>query len=608
MEGEGRGNGRAIGIDLGTTYSCVGVWQHGRVEIVANDQGNRTTPSCVTFTDSERLIGEGATNLGEKNASNTVVYGVKRLMGRNFSDATVQSDAKHWSFEMLRGVDDKPKIRVIFRGDKKEFSPEEISSMVLVKMKETAEAYLGMTITNAVVTVPAYFNGPQRQATKDAGVIAGLHVMRIINEPTAAAMAYNMYMRWSDTRERVVLIYDWGGGTLDVSLVVIKKGLLEIKATSGDTHLGGEDLTNSMVDHFVEEFRRRNRKDMSGDKRALWRLRNKCENAKRMLSSQTQTVVEVDALFERIDFYSSISRARFEQLSRDLFHKCMKHVERCLRDAEMDRTKVDDVVLVGGSTRIPRVQQLLSDFFGGKTPCRNINGDEAVAYGATVQAAILMGDKKHDNILQHLVDVVPLSQGIEVEGGIMDVLIPRNTTIPKMVERGYVTSHDNQSSVRISVYEGERTMVKDNSLRAKFTLSGITLAPKGVTKMLVRFKIDRDGILHVSAEEKPSGQKNEITITNDTERFTMAELQRIVQEAEEYKAEDEELKRNAQARNEIESYINTMRNTTIKKLQDVAVGATNWLKNNELTTREINAKKKQLEADYATIIRQSSRP
>ncbi|KAE8780797.1 heat shock cognate 70 kDa protein 2-like [Hordeum vulgare] len=604
MEGEAKGNGCAIGIDLGTTYSCVGVWQHGRVEIVANDQGNRTTPSCVAFTDTERLIGEGAHNQGVRNSSNTV-FDVKRLIGRNFTDPTVQSDAKHWPFEMTGGDDDKPKITVSFRGIKKEFSPEEISAMVLLKMKETAEAYLGTAITDAVVTVPAYFNGSQRQATKDAGAIAGLNVMRIINEPTAAAIAYSMEQKWSDTEaqkpERVVLIYDLGGGTLDVSLVVIKKGVLEVKATTGDTHLGGEDWTNHMVDHFISEFKKKNscERDISCDKKALRRLRNSCERAKRMLSSQTHTVVEVDALFEGIDFYSTITRARFEQMNVGLFSKCMEPVERCLVDAKMDKTKVDEIVLVGGSTRILRVRQLLRDFFGGKEPCTDINGDEAIAHGAAVQAAILTGDKKHD-ILLHLIDVVPLSQGIGVNGGVMSVVIPRNTPIPTTRKKNFVTIKDNQTSMNLDVYEGERGMIKDNCLRGKFKLSGIALAPKGVTTVDVLFHMDQDGILNVSAEEKESGQKNKVTITNDVGRFSMEDIERMVREAEEYKAVDEELKKKAQARNDIESYIYTMRNTTIKKLQESADGATKWLQNKELDTAEINDKK-ELEAAYTKL-------
>ncbi|CAM0878435.1 unnamed protein product [Alopecurus aequalis] len=600
------GDKLAMGIDLGTTYSCVGVWLNGRVEIVANDQGNRTTPSIVAFTDSERLIGEGANNQLASNASNTI-FDVKRLIGRNFSDPSVQSDVKYWPFETIEGPDDRPLIRVCYGGKMKEFWPEEISAMVLVKMKETAEDFLGVgtTIQNAVVTVPAYFSNSQRKATKDAAAIAGLNVMRIINEPTAAAIAYSLGMQWSNTEESAVLVYDLGGGTLDVSLAVLKKGVLEVNATAGDTHLGGEDFTNNMVDHFLEEFRKKNhhiKLDIRVDKRAIRRLRNSCERAKRMLSSQAQTVVDVDALFEGIDFHATINRAVFEQLNRDLFLRCMEPVERCLADAKMGKNKVDDVVLVGGSTRIPRVHKLIQEFFDGKKPCKGINPDEAVAYGAAVQAAILLGHKERD-ILLHLIDVTPLSQGIQLEGGIMSFVIPRNTTIPTMVEKDFTTMADNLSTIHFHVYEGERAMAKDNTLRGKFELSGIALAPKGVPAIKVRFHIDQDGILHVSAQDKKSGQEGNITITNDMSRFSIDDIHRMVQEAQGYKALDEEHKEKALARNDIESVLNVLR-STIKKLQDSVDGTTKWLEDDQLKPAQINAKKKHLEG----IIGQTSTP
>ncbi|XP_061341486.1 heat shock cognate 70 kDa protein-like isoform X3 [Gastrolobium bilobum] len=387
----GKGEGPAIGIDLGTTYSCVGVWQHDRVEIIANDQGNRTTPSYVGFTDTERLIGDAAKNQVAMNPINTV-FDAKRLIGRRFNDASVQSDIKMWPFKVIPGPADKPMIVVSYKGEEKQFAAEEISSMVLMKMREIAEAYLGSTVKNAVVTVPAYFNDSQRQATKDAGVIAGLNVMRIINEPTAAAIAYGLDKKATSVGEKNVLIFDLGGGTFDVSLLTIEEGIFEVKATAGDTHLGGEDFDNRMVNHFVQEFKRKNKKDISGNPRALRRLRTSCERAKRTLSSTAQTTIEIDSLYEGIDFYSTITRARFEELNMDLFRKCMEPVEKCLRDAKMDKSTVHDVVLVGGSTRIPKVQQLLQDFFNGKELCKSINPDEAVAYGAAVQAAILSGE------------------------------------------------------------------------------------------------------------------------------------------------------------------------------------------------------------------------
>jgi len=596
--------GTVVGIDLGTTYSVVGIYKNGRVEIIPNDQGNRITPSYVAFTEEgERLIGDAAKNQLTLNPENTI-FDIKRLVGRHWDDASVQHDAKYFPFR-LQKKNDKPHVVVKVKGEDKMFAAEEISAMILIKMKEIAEAYLGKKVTHAVVTVPAYFNDAQRQATKDAGTIAGLVVLRIINEPTAAAIAYGLDKK---DGEKNIIVFDLGGGTFDVSLLTIDNGVFEVVATAGDTHLGGEDFDQRVIEYFVKLYKKKTGKNVRTDQRAVQKLRREVEKAKRALSSQHQTRIEIESFFDNEDFSETLTRARFEELNMDLFRNTLKPLQKVLDDSGMKKTEIDEVVLCGGSTRIPKVQQLVMEFFNGKEPNRGINPDEAVAYGAAVQGGVLSGEEDTGDLV--LLDVNPLTLGIETTGGVMTKLIPRNSVVPTKKSQIFSTAADNQPTVTIKIYEGERPMTKDNHLLGSFDLTGIPPAPRGTPQIEVTFEIDVNGILRVGAEDKGTGSKESITITNDQNRLTPEDIERMVNDAEKFADEDKALKEKVDARQGLEGYLYGLKNQVNDKeklgaklsedekttILDAVTETISWLEENQDAETEVY-KEKQTEVE-----------
>ncbi|XP_061462709.1 heat shock 70 kDa protein-like [Rhineura floridana] len=607
-----RPKGPAVGIDLGTTYSCVAVCQRGKVDIIANNYGSRTTPSCVAFTDRERLVGEPAEMQVGLSPENTV-FGVKRLIGRRYEDSLVQSDLSHWPFQVVDGGSGVIKVQVLYKGMEKSFYPEEISAMVLSKLKQVAEAHLGRPVTQAVITVPAYFSDAQRQATIDAGAIAGLQVLRVINEPSAAAIAYGLNDSSQRKRKRNILIFDLGGGTFDISVLTVQDGIFEVVATTGDTHLGGEDFDRRLVDHLTQEFKRKHKEDLSQSKKAKQRLKVACEKAKRTLSSNVTAIISIDSLYKGVDFHTTVTRANFEDLCSDLFQATLHHVERALEEAGIKKSQVDDIVLVGGSTRIPAIQRLLSQFFDGQDLCKAINPDEAVAHGAAIQAAILTGHRYQNlqNLL--LLDMTPVSLGLETVGGVMDVVVKRNSPIPTKETRNFSTTEDNQNSLFLQVYEGERTLTKHNRLLGTITLNGLQPAQRCMPVIVVTFHIDYNNILTVSAMERCTGNHNQLTITDTRGRLDREEMERIVHEEEEYRAQEKAEQEKVEALNSLESSTLQLKRVAVeektlddrakRRVLEMCEETAAWMEGNQRAPKkEYEERKRELEDVCYSII------